>query len=91
MEVLAQHSPDSEEAVAAMAADCRRQFGTDYGLAVGRFPESDPKATRPKPFFVGLASPDGVEVESFPYAGHPATLKIFCAKRALNVVRLAML
>ena len=35
--------------------------------------------------------PTACEVKAFPYAGHPATLKIFCAKRALNLVRLAML
>ena len=74
-----------------MAQNCRRQFNVDLGLAVGRFPAFDTSAPEPKPMFVGLAFAGGVHVRSFPYAGHPATLKIFCAKRALNVARLALL
>ncbi|HUT95490.1 MAG TPA: hypothetical protein VMY37_38905, partial [Thermoguttaceae bacterium] len=81
----------SAEAVRAMAAECRHRFGADYGLAVSRFPEFDPAAPEPKPMFVGLADADGVQVTSFPHAGHPATLKVFSANRALNVARLAML
>ena len=73
-----------------MAASCRKRFGADFALAVGRFPEFDPSASKPKPMFIALAAPDGLKVKSFPFAGHPATLKIFCAKRALNMVRLAM-
>ncbi len=74
-----------------MAVACRRRFESDYGLAVGRFPESDPAASEPQPVFVALATEADVQVKRFLHAGHPATLKILCAKRAVNVVRLAMI
>ncbi|MBN2475912.1 MAG: CinA family nicotinamide mononucleotide deamidase-related protein [Pirellulales bacterium] len=90
-QLLAPHSATSAEAVAAMARSCRDRFGADYALAVGRFPEFDPTAAEPNPVFMALAVADGVQVKSYPFAGHPATLKIFCGKRALNTVRLAML
>jgi nicotinamide mononucleotide (NMN) deamidase PncC len=91
IDLIARHSAASPEVVGAMAASCRQRFGADYGLAVSRFPEFDPAAPEPKPMFVGLADEQGVLIRSFPYAGHPATLKVFSAKRALNVARLAML
>jgi len=90
-DLIARHSAASAEVARAMAASCRRRFGADFGLAVSRFPEFDASAPEPKPMFVALADDGGVRVESFPYVGHPATLKIFCAKRALNVIRLALL
>lgn len=90
-ELLAGHPQPSGEVAAAMATGCRERFGTDYALAVGRFPKFDPSAPQPKPVFFALAAPDGVTVKKFPYAGHPATLKIFCAKRALNLVRLELM
>ena len=89
--LIARHSATSAEVARTMAANCRRLFGADYGLAVSRFPQFDPQAPAPKPMFIALADADGVEVESFPYAGHPAWLRVFSAKRALNVIRLAML
>ena len=50
-------------------------------------------AYRPKLCVVQLAwsTAEGVRVKAFPFAGHPATLKIFCGKRALNLLRLEML
>jgi nicotinamide-nucleotide amidase len=90
-ELIARHSATSGEVAGAMAARCRKRFGADYGLAVSRFPPLEPSAPEPKLIFVALADADGVQVEAFPYAGHPATLKIFSAKRALNVLRLALL
>jgi PncC family amidohydrolase len=89
--LLERHSPDSGEVARAMALGCRERFASDYGLAVARFPEFDPEADEPKPAFFALATPGGVQLEKFPFAGHPATLKIFCAKRALNMARLALL
>jgi len=90
-ELLSRHDPTHAEVVRAMAAGCRGRFGSDYALAVGRFPALDPQAPAPSPFHVALATPEGVELTPFPYAGHPATLRVFCAKRALNVARLALL
>jgi len=90
-ELIARHSAAGGEVARAMAGRCRERFGADYGLAVGRFPEFDASAAEPKPVFMALATAEGVRVKAFPFAGHPATLKIFCAKRALNLLRLEML
>jgi len=90
-DLIARHSATSAEVAGAMAAACRERFGADCGLAVSRFPEFDPAAAEPEPMFVGWADAGGVRVAPFPHAGHPATLKVFSAKRALNVARLALL
>ena len=90
-EIFEQHGPISEQVAAAMATACRNQFGADYALAVSPFPEFDPQAETPASFYLALASPGGVTSKPLPYAAHPAILKNFCAKRALNAVRLALL
>ncbi len=90
-DALAECSPTSGEMARAMALGCRRRFAADYGLGVAGFPQRDPEEAQPKPTAFALATPGGVEIKEFPFAGHPATLKVFCAKRALNMVRLALL
>ncbi len=90
-ELLARHLPAGSEVARAMALGCRERFASDYALAVGRFPEFDPEAAEPNPVFFALATPGGAEVKQSPFAGHPDWLKVFCAKRALNIVRLALL
>ncbi|MHC4181295.1 MAG: CinA family nicotinamide mononucleotide deamidase-related protein [Planctomycetota bacterium] len=90
-ELIERHSLTSGEVARAMAVGCRERFASDYGLAVGRFPRLDAEAAGPSPVSLALATPDGVELKRFPFAGHPATLRIYCAKRALNMVRLRML
>ncbi len=72
-----------------MAAACRQRFGADYGLAVGCFPAFDPQ--EPKPVHLALADAKGVKVKPVAYAGHPAWLRIYIAKHALNMLRLAIL
>jgi nicotinamide-nucleotide amidase len=89
--LLSRHSAVSGEVARAMAAGCRERFGSDYGLAVTRFPVFDPSALEPKPVFLALAGPNGVDIKPIPFAGHPATLKVYSAKHALNMVRLALL
>jgi nicotinamide-nucleotide amidase len=79
------------ELVQAMAAGCRERFGADYGLATGRFPEFAPAAAEPRPVCFALAGPSGIQIKQIPFAGHPATLKVYCAKFALNMLRLAVL
>ena len=91
MGLTAGGSPTGSDVAEAMAAGSRRLFGADYAVAVGRFPDSDPAADQPEPVFIAMAGADGVRVERFPYAGHPAWVKILCAKRAINLVRLALL
>jgi nicotinamide-nucleotide amidase len=89
---VAPDNPDGQGCLAAaMASACRQRFGADYGLAVGPFPNSDPAASDPEPVFFGLASPEGVSTKSVPFAAHPAMIKVFCGKIALDVLRLAML
>ncbi len=81
----------SGEVAAAMAEACRGQFGSDYALAVSPFPPLDPEAAEPASVFLAVASAEGTRVKSFPYSGHPALLKIYFAKHALNLVRLGLL
>ncbi len=85
-----EHGIISESVAAAMATACREQFDADFGLAVSAFPDFDPQAAEPSLFWLALATGDGVTTKSYPYAAHPAILKNFCAKRALNLVRLAL-
>ena len=77
--------------VEAMAAACRHRFGADWGLAVGRFPPRDTTAVEPRVAFAALAGPAGVERKDIPVSGHPAILRAFSAKSALNLLRLALL
>jgi len=88
---LIEREDSSAEVARAMAVECRRRFGADYGLAVGRFPVFDAEVAKPPDAFIALADGDGVRVESFPFGGHPALLLTLFAKRALNLARLAML
>jgi nicotinamide-nucleotide amidase len=82
---------DPAALVSAMATGCRRQFGADFALAIAPFPTSMPAGGPPQPVFLALASAEGVQQKSVPLAGHPATLRIYMAKQALNLVRLAIL
>ena len=90
-ELLERHALGSREVVEAMAASARQRFGVDLALAAGRFPPLDPAAKEPRPVFFALAGPDGVTLREVPFAGHPAVLKVYCAKQALNTVRLAVM
>jgi nicotinamide-nucleotide amidase len=82
----------SPEMVSAMAIGCRQRFGVDFGLAVGPFPSPASIEGEPQPVLLALASADGVlQQKNIPFAGHPATLRIYTAKHALNLARLAML
>ena len=89
--LIAQASTDGGPLVAEMARRCRERFGSDLALAVGRYPKFDPDRPDPEPVFFALADAGGVHVQSFPFAGHPALLKTLNAKRAVNLVRLALL
>jgi nicotinamide-nucleotide amidase len=74
-----------------MACAIRERFGTDYGLAVTDFPETDSLEGGPAAFFVGLATPAGVLVKRHGYGGHPDLRKHRSAKQALNFLRLHLL
>jgi nicotinamide mononucleotide (NMN) deamidase PncC len=75
--------------VQAMAVACRERFGTDYGLAVGPMPAADAAGGDPLKVPVALATNDGVQVLAVTVGLHPALRHIYCAKHALNLLRLA--
>jgi len=85
------HPPCSGAMARVMAESCRRQLATDYGLAVSAAPEPSAQAAGPPSVFLALAGPEGLREKAVPYTGHPATLTIYCAKHALNLLRLALL
>jgi nicotinamide-nucleotide amidase len=87
--LMANMPASGEQVSERMAAACRERFGADYGLAVGCFPAYDPQD--PKPVHLALADAKSVKVKSIPYAGHPAWLRIYIAKHALNLLRLALM
>lgn len=90
VELIAQQGGASAEVARAMAGGCRQRFGADFGLAVSQFPRLDPDGDV-QPFFLAFASAEGVTVKAIPFGGHPSTLKIYCAKQALNLARRALL
>ena len=79
----------NEELLKTAAEACRQRFGADYALAIGDFPEFNPND--PQPVHLAMIDVNGTSVKSIPFAGHPATLRIYIAKHALNMLRLAML
>ena len=83
-------SDGGSELVRLMATHCRQRFGADIALAVGPFPAVDPAGAELEPVYFGLATASGVMHRSIPFAAHPALLKTYCAKHALNFLRLAM-
>lgn len=90
-DLIAQGATDAGPLVAEMARQCRGRFGSDLCLAVGHFPKLDPAKAEPQHVHFALADADGVKVISSPFGGHPALLKTLNAKRAVNLVRLALL
>jgi nicotinamide-nucleotide amidase len=90
--VTAQPPADTDQArpfVQAMAEACRRRSAADVALAIGPFPPGDPEAGNPRPVFFALATAEGVQQKSVPFAGHPDLRRTLVAKQALNFVRLA--
>ncbi|MFV1966700.1 MAG: CinA family nicotinamide mononucleotide deamidase-related protein [Pirellulaceae bacterium] len=82
---------DEAESVARHASLVRERWHSDFGLAVGAFPDSDSAETAPGDVFIGLASARRVWTKSFPFAGHPQIVRVRAAKQALNNLRLWLL
>jgi nicotinamide-nucleotide amidase len=84
-----------EELVAAVGAECRERFAADYALAIGPLADERSEGSgsdEPNGRLVlALAGPGGVKLESIHPGGHPAVRKVYCAKRALNMLRLMLL
>ena len=85
-------SPMSLQAAAkAMAEHCRREFGADIGLAIGPLPDCPPDDPQAPPVVVALISDDRVVVRQWPYILHPALVRIYFVKQALNLLRRTLL
>ena len=93
-------SPGGESLVRATAIACRGQFQTDFGLAVGPLPSvSYPQAGAQQASIPGeagqvhfaLASAAGVQTFHVSSGIHPDIVGDYCAKHAINLVRLALL
>ncbi len=85
-----QFGPSSREVVEAMALECRRTSGAEFGLAVGPFPLDG--AQNPEvPFHFALATADKVTVKASSLIGHAAIWQPRAAKAALNLLRLTLL
>jgi nicotinamide-nucleotide amidase len=92
-ELLKRAGAISAEAASAMADGCRKQFGTDFALAVTECPWFDPDDfTGETPtVYAALAGDDFDESHSHALVGDPAIAKSRAAKMALNLLRLRLL
>ncbi len=87
---VARVDSDAEGFVRAMAAACRARFAADYGLALGPLPEAGATIDASRKVHLALATADGAQTSKISIGLHPALLHIYCAKQALNFVRLAI-
>ena len=90
-DLIAQAANDAGPLVAEMARRCRERFGAHLALAVGPYPKFDPAGWNVETVSLALADTKRADVTSAPFSGHPALLKMLTAKRAVNLVRLALL
>ncbi len=90
-DVVAQQDLKSGRLVAAIAAACRQQFQTDFGLAIGPFPQDLPHADSPGGVHLALATVGETATRTVGIGGHPSMLRVFCGKHALNFLRLYLL
>lgn len=81
----------TENLVRELAHAGQRLFNADYVLATGPLPQYDPAGSIVPEFWHALATPNGINVRSSPYAGNPDILKVLSAKRALNWLRLELM
>jgi nicotinamide-nucleotide amidase len=90
LDLVGQYGPVSREVAEAMAANCRRQSGADFALAIGPFPPEG--ARNPEnPFYFSLATPSKVTVKASSLVGHASIWTPRAAKAALNLLRLTLL
>ncbi|HEX5471018.1 MAG TPA: CinA family nicotinamide mononucleotide deamidase-related protein [Lacipirellulaceae bacterium] len=99
MSVMHENAATSETAL-AMAHAIRQKTGADYGLSIAVSPAMGADAPNAAPphnintqgtLHVALASSKNAREKGFPLASHPAIIKVLAAKRALNMLRLALL
>jgi len=80
----------SPAAAERLASKVRAEFGADYGLGIGQFPEAPADVAEPPRFYIALAKPAGVIHHTFTRAGHPAIWQPRAAKQTLNLLRLTL-
>jgi nicotinamide-nucleotide amidase len=81
----------TSEFTGALALASREKFGSDIALAVGPRPPLPEEGEDARHLHLAVASADGTQVQSHPYGGHPALLRVLSTKRALNFVRLELM
>lgn len=91
--LLASAGPISVDAAKAMAAGCRRTFGTDFALAVTEIPQYDPSqiGTSAPSLYFALAGDGLLEVQEQLLLGDTAIIRSRAAKAAMNLLRLHLL
>jgi len=80
-----------KDIVTEFARQCRDQFNTDFGLAIGQIPKVDSQPNSQASVSIALASASDLVVKSFPLAGHPDIVIARAAKQALNMLRHTLL
>lgn len=74
-----------------LATGVRARFKSDFGLAIGAFPQGDDRAAEAPAYFYAQASENRVIVKSSTLASHSAIQNPRAAKLALNLLRLVLL
>jgi len=85
--------PNSQQFVADIAVAARCFFGTDHVIVIGAHPsitDSTPTGTAPL-VRLAHAHAKGIDTQTFPYAGHPAIIDQLFVKRAVNMLRHALM
>lgn len=81
--------PNASPVVSKAANAAQVQFGADFAIAVGPFPASD-AVEGSATVAIAAVGPGMAETKFIPYSLHPAIRRAFCAKWALNLLRLAL-
>ncbi|MDY6913885.1 MAG: competence/damage-inducible protein A [Planctomycetota bacterium] len=91
--LLERHGAVSEPVAAAMAAGCKKQFESDWAIAVTGIAGPD-GGTEEKPVglvYIALAGEGGIEVHRNIFPGMRDVVRLRAATAAMNYLRIAML
>lgn len=92
-ELLKEFGPVSSECASAMATGVRERLGSTYGVSLtgNAGPDSDVDGKPVGLVYLGLASPDGVEVEEAKFRGQREDIRQRCTQWALVKLRSKLL